>query len=252
MHILSDAHHLETITRLQAWRLLEKAEKLKTTMKKIGAQAFVTDWDDTVAYGVVAWFEKAIVDLGQADYDKHLDGWGMYQKYKVFNNVEYWDPVRFDRWAQNTVDQNDLDPHVAAIPGSIEALWKIPSETHLWFAGYLSARRERNEESMRRMLERLGAPPGVLFFPPNHATYADTHKIKCELLRYMYPEVQLHIDDHPLIIKEASVHFPGRLCHFNADTEGECPEGKIISASGREWSYLRKRLAHHYPRKRVA
>ncbi|MFA5856082.1 MAG: hypothetical protein WC867_01890 [Candidatus Pacearchaeota archaeon] len=204
---------------------LEKYYKdYKNKLEELGISGLACDIDNTITNTSVHFASELIKKFGNPE---NLNPEEIIKKYKIVENVPYWQEDKTKIWIQNFIKSPEEVSRIPLIDGVKYYLHGLNSLVPI--GGYITARPKNLEKVTRELIINEEMPNkgiGVIMRPSNEELMDmgidSVDEWKPLLLDYLYPQIIGIVDDEIKHAQAVKVNYPGRYYLLGYEKAPKC------------------------------
>jgi len=213
-----------------------RSEELKRRLRARKISGLALDIDDTLSHTDQHWFNQVNMRLGNPE---NMTFRETAKKYGREERIPHWQTQKGKRLVKKLIHSNKFQVDISLIAGSNRAVQKI--NRIIPIVAYLSSRPSSVWAGTRQWLSKHGFPDAPIILLPSNVAHHKGIEWKARRIKFLYPEVQGIIDDHPALQKELkTIGYLGRL--FMYDSGGNAHHYHPRVARFRSWSDILKEI----------
>mmetsp|Transcript_55411 Transcript_55411/g.126743 ORF Transcript_55411/g.126743 Transcript_55411/m.126743 type:complete len:274 (+) Transcript_55411:66-887(+) len=167
----------------------------------------VLDIDETLSWTVAFWVERMQKLFGNPE---NLSVKDMADKYKLTQNVPYWQTDEAFAWMQKTRESEEAQEELPLVEGALQGVNDLLSNS-VPLVGYLTVRPQAVLAPTERWLRAMGFPVLPVVAKPDDVPFQQGNAWKAEALRQLLPEVACIVDDNPSLPEHVGDRYAGRV-----------------------------------------
>ena len=188
----------------------KSVEILKSHLKSNNLKGIALDIDETLSWTIGWWVERMQKFFGNPE---NLTVVEMVEKYKLTQNVPYWQTKEALEWMEIHREDNELQkdlPLIHSADNSVKEINKI-----IPILAYITVRPESVITGTKEWLRKHGFPEAEIIARPKIIAHNDGNRWKADVLEYLSPEIAGIIDDNPGVIENLNSNYKGKIFLFN-------------------------------------
>lgn len=168
------------------------------------------DIDETLAWTIKLWVQEMKVKFKNPE---KLSTNQIIEKYKLAQNVPYWNTEEAKVWMEDKRNSNDFQKIIPTVKDSKKYVEKISKIINI--SAYLTIRPEIVKQGTREWLDKNNFPKAPIICRPTKIPSKEGNLWKAKVLEKTYPKIKGIIDDNPEVLKYLNKDYKGVFFLYN-------------------------------------